>query len=810
MMKSNQRNLNVRMNVHGASLALATTVAAMGVPDVCRAQDDMAVVTVTAQSRRQEIQNVPIAVQTLSGDALKDVGVVNLAGMAAFVPGLSVDPLQSTRPLIFLRGVGTQDYGIGTDSPVGIYTDGVYVGKTGGSLLNFNDVKRIEVLKGPQGTLFGRNAAAGVISIVTNDPVERLEASGLVRVGTRGAVHTELLYNTPLAEGLALRISAIDQHDNGWVRNTFNGQRMGDDGSRGLRATLRWRRADTEALIGWEHEVMRTAGPPVFSLTGGKVDFTGPTAWIDPLKQTLANDAVPNAQSRTFDGLTLRVTTPLRHATLSSTTAYRHFNTQNWQDNDGSVNPAAYVGIGNVEANSTWQQEFKLSGQAGALDWVVGASAYRERVTQTQHVDVTTRSLDTLIGHAAGIAPYATLTRLAQAIGRTTGNAALQGLRLGGLPWRESIHDVGEYRAYAVYGDTIWHLDPVTNLTFGGRLTHDDKRFSWYSPPRTASELDARLAVIRQAGVLPAAVALKLLTPQQAASLQAVVARNVEFNNAVSSAAPFPASRSWNNFSPRIVLDRRLANDHMVYGSWSKGYLAGGFDAVGVNGYYDEELVTNTEIGIKGRVRSLGLFYDASIFHYAYTNLQNLILVPSNAAAGVPSYQVVNSDQRATGAELSAQWMLNRIWRLSGALAYIDQTYSHYVSPTGVRLDGQPAGAPRLSASAGATARWPLWDGTADFNVMLGYVGAQRCNADTAAQGTCNPDGSVRAGAARERVDTRLGWTAPSGNWGLGVVVTNLTNKQYVTVGTLGAVVGSPYGYVTKPRTIALELRGEL
>jgi len=798
------------MNVHAASLALATTVAIAGVSDACHAQDDMPAVVVTAQSRSQEIQNVPIAVQTLAGNVLKDVGVVNLADMDAFVPGLSVYALQSTRPIIFLRGVGTQDFGIGTDSPVGIYTDSVYVGKTGGSLLNFNDVKRIEVLKGPQGTLFGRNAAAGVISIVTNDPAERLEAGGLLRVGTRGAVHTELLYNTPLGEGLALRIAAIDQRDNGWARNTFNGQRMDDDGDRGLRAALRWRRGDTEAIIGGEHEVMRASGPPVFSLTGGKIDFDGPTTWIDPLKQPLANDALPNSQSRTFDGLTLRVTTPLRYATLSSITAYRHFNTQNWQDNDGSVNPAAYLAIGNVESNSTWQQEFKLSGQAGALDWVAGVSAFRERATQTENVDLTTSSLDTLIRHAAHIAPYATLTSLAQGIGRATGNGALQGLSFAGLPWRESIHDKGDYRAYAVYGDTIWHLDPVTNLTVGGRFTHDDKRFSWYNPPRTARELDARLAITRQAQLLPTAVALKLLTPQQAASLRAVVARNVEFNSAVSSAAPFTSSRSWNNFSPRIVLDRHLTIDHMVYGSWSKGYLAGGFDAVGVNGRYDEELVTNTEIGIKGQVRTLGLSYDASIFHYDYTNLQSLTLVPSNAAAGVPSYQVVNSDQRATGAELNAQWTLNRIWRLNGAVAYLDQTYAHYVSPTGVRLDGQPAGAPRLSASAGASARWRLWDGTADFNVMLGYIGAQRCNADTTAQGTCDPDGSVNAGAAREKVDARLGWSAPSGNWGVGVVVTNLTNRQYVTVSTLGAVVGSPYGYVTRPRTIALELRGRL
>jgi iron complex outermembrane receptor protein len=93
---------------------------------------------------------------------------------------------------------------------------------------------------------------------------------------------------------------------------------------------------------------------------------------------------------------------------------------------------------------------------------------------------------------------------------------------------------------------------------------------------------------------------------------------------------------------------------------------------------------------------------------------------------------------------------------------------------------------------------------------MLGYIGERRCNADTKAQGTCNPGGSVDAGAAREKVDVRLGWSAPSANWGVGVVVTNFTNRQYAAVNTVGSVVGSPYAYVSKPRTIALELRGRL
>jgi len=793
-----------RLCTSAVSLALASMAApaAFG--------QDTQVVVVTAQSRSQQIQNVPISVQTMSGVALRDQGAASLADIDAFVPGLAIDTSQSTRPSVFLRGVGTEDFGIGTDSPVGIYTDGVYTGKTGGSMLNFNDVKRIEVLKGPQGTLFGRNAAAGAISIVTNEPVNRTEASGLVRLGSYGSQHVEALVNTPLSDAVALRVSAISQQDRGWAYNQWNGSHMGDSGDRGLRAAVRWQGNGSSAILGFEHEVMREGGPPVFSVTGGKINFGAPTTWTDPLKQPLINDATPNMQSRTFDGVNLRIEQPLSFATLSSTTAFRHFNSQNWQDNDASANPAAYLATGNVESNATWQQEFKLSGQSGALDWVSGISAFRERATETESVDATTTSLDTIIKAASGLAPYATLTQLAQGVGKATGSSTLQGLSMLGQPWREAVIDRGDYRAYAIYGDVIWHATASTNLTLGGRYTHDQKSFSWYNPVRTASALDAQLAALKQLNFFNTLVALKQLTAQQAALLQKVAASNVEFNNPGSTSAPFASSRSWNNFSPRVVLDQHLNADTMLFASWSKGYQAGGFDAVGVNGHYDEELVTNLELGIKGQAKAIGLTYGASVFHYKYSNLQSLTLVPASATTGIPSYQIVNSDQKATGLDLEAQWKIDRIWRLTGSLEYLDQTYDHYLAPTGVTLDGQPAGAPFLSAATGIAARWPVLNGKADFSLQYGYMGNKRCNDDTRKQGTCLFSNDVGAGKAREKVDLRLGWTAASGHWGVGLIANNLTNKQYVSISTLGSATGSPYAYVSKPRVVALELHGDL
>ncbi|HEY5801247.1 MAG TPA: TonB-dependent receptor [Burkholderiaceae bacterium] len=794
--------------------ATAVTTALTLMYPAARADDDTAaaqaqVVVVTAQSRTQQIQNVPIAMQALSGASLQAMALNDLAELDAYVPGLAIDASQSTRPLIFLRGIGTFDFGIGTDSPVGIYTDGVYAGKTGGSLLNFNDVKRIEVLKGPQGTLFGRNAAAGAIAIVTNDPSARREASATVRIGESGRHHEEVVLNAPLGERAAMRLSAVNHRDGGWLRNRRDGARAGGDDDWGTRLSVRLDGDAWYAVLGWEHEKLDAPGPATFSLTGGQVDFSGPKGWKDPTALALDNDAQGALQARTFDGATLRVERKFGGVTFNSTTAYRRFESQNVQDNDGSSNPAAYLATANLEKNRTWQQEFRLSGQYRQVDWVAGASAYDERADQTTRADLSTTSIDTIVKASAGLAPYATLTGLAQGIGKAANIAALQSLSLGGLPWQEAMINHGETRAYAVYGDAIWQLGAATRLTLGGRITRDEKDFSWFNPVRIAPQLDSRLAILQQTQVFPTAVNLKLLTPQAAGLLQNLPLANLQFNNAAAKSAPFRAAHSWNNFSPRVVLDHRLGADHMAYASWSKGYQSGGFDSVNVNGRYEEEKVRNVELGAKGGVRQLGLSYAASVFRYAFTNLQSLALVP--AAGAIPSYQISSSDQKATGADLEAQWKIDGTWRVHGAAEYLNQRYGTFIAPGGVNLTGQAVGAPFWTVTAGASARWSLFDGEADASLQLSYAGERRCNADTTRQGTCQPDSLVHAGAARERADLRLGWQAPSRRWGVAVVINNLADKRYVAgVSTLGGVVGSPYAYLTRPRTAALEVRVKL
>ncbi|MGO4778209.1 TonB-dependent receptor plug domain-containing protein, partial [Lysobacter sp. 2RAB21] len=164
-------------------------------------------------AREQELQDVPIALQVVTDQLIDDVAAQDLGDLDSFVPGLVVDSQQPTQPGFELRGISTDDFGIGTDPAVGVYVDGVYAGRGGGVLLPFTDVERIEVLKGPQGTLFGRNTAAGAISIITRKPdTAATEVKARLRIGNYGKQYVDGMLNLPTGEDSAFRFNALINH----------------------------------------------------------------------------------------------------------------------------------------------------------------------------------------------------------------------------------------------------------------------------------------------------------------------------------------------------------------------------------------------------------------------------------------------------------------------------------------------------------------------------------------------------------------------------------------------------------------------
>ncbi|WP_199100136.1 TonB-dependent receptor [Dyella sp. ASV21] len=761
-------------------------------------------ITVTAQSRSQEVQSVPIPLQIVTAKQIDTLAATDLSKMDIFVPGLVIDATQPTQPTYELRGISTSNFGIGTESAVGIYINGVYAARSGGSLLAFNDIARIEVLKGPQGTLFGRNAAAGAISIVTNEPTDQFEGKARVRIGNDGRRYADALVNIPINKDMALRVSVLDNQSDGWIKDAATGQHYGKDDDWGTRAVYRWNITDnTRVLVSWDHEELKQPPAPAIGLiplsndTNQRPPFPAdPSTYLNPLHAPLYNDAIGALEKRRFDGVTLSIDHSFSWGSLVSTTAWRGFDTFNRGDYDGTNHVVSYLDTTNIEHNNSWYQEFKLQGNTDLMDWVGGVSYYQEQARQTSQTNINTDSLDTLAKNIYGVGTP--LTEISQGL-------AAFGLpyTLLGDPWHEAISNDGNFKAYAAFGDVIWHINDRFDLTTGLRYTRDEKDFSWYNMPRSAPQFDATIAALKQSGIYG-------ILPPEAQLILAAFGGNVIFPTAVGM--PMAASNTWNNFSPRVVASYKFTPDVMGYASVTRGYKAGGYNSVQVGSTFQPEKVTNYEAGIKSLFPDQNLIVNGSVYYYRYDNMQSLALDPNSPASGVPIYIVNSSNQEAKGLDLEVQWQPLRDFRVNFMGAYIDSTYRKAVAPDGTDLTGQPTGAPKFSGALSLAYTWHnVVHGDLEFDVSQAYRGKTRCNADSQLQGECNISPNFQIGSSQQRTDARLDWHAPGDRWGVALYGSNIFNKRYVTgVNNIStSVFGTPFATITPPRMWGVELRAK-
>lgn len=798
------------------SLSVTTTVSLTLLSTPARAADEpetqVETIVVTAQSRVQSESDVPIAMQVLGAQQVTDLAANNLSDINGYIPGLHIEGGQPTQPLYYLRGIGSGDFGIGTDSPVGVYVDGIYTGKTGGSLMDFNDVNRVEVPKGPQGTLFGRNSAAGAISIVTNQPTNDTEAEGTVRYGSHQNLVAHGMVNLPLTDTIAVRFSAVRNHSDGWITNDTTGQREGADGEWGTRLAAKWSpTADTKLTFTWEHEILDQPAVPAFGLVRVP-DGTIPTVplsdteLIDPLNSPLENAGL-SRETRHFDGESIRFETRLAGMTLTSNTAYRQFHSFNAEDNSGTANPVTFLDTINAESNSSLQQELKLAAQTSLLDWIAGASYYRVHADQTSTVDTNTDSLDTLFLNNPGPPLFGLplFGVIDQALGAP-------GLGLGN-PWSEQIINSSVTTSYSLYGDAIWHLTPTVNLTTGLRATYDKKTMSWYTPPYSATALDEQF--LAATGAPFGQTAGAILSALSGATVPPLT--NIVYSNAAQTASsPVAAEHHWTNLSPRIVLDQKVDEHTMVYASVARGYNAGGYDALSPLARFDAEYMTNFEVGFKTAIPDLHAYAEGSIFHYKFTNLQNIALV---SAGALPIYDITTSDQSAYGVDLSGNIEIVRHLTLFGATEVLRQRYDaySYIDPlTGqsVSLQSEPVGTPELVATGGMRFTWLTFGGNTELLAQTSYTGPTRCNTQITEEYGCLHTPQVQTGLAQTRVDLRLGWQSPDDHYGIAVLVNNALDKQYLVMAPnagLGAfTLGTPYATATQPRFIGVELTARL
>jgi iron complex outermembrane receptor protein len=786
---------------------LAGTGFAAAAPGIAVAQEadvqGLEEIVVTAQRRTQSLQDVPIAMQVVDSGLIADVAAEDLGDLNGFVPGLVVSSDSPTQPRYQIRGIQTGDFGVGTDPAVGVYVDGIYAARSGASMLAFNDIERIEVLKGPQGTLFGRNSAAGAISIVTRQPANEFDSLMRVRFGEYGKQYYEGMLNTPITDSVALRINGVYGKSDGWMKDAATGENLLPEKNWAGRAALRWELSeDTTATLAWDHDDLDQLARPAIGLVpvqSGRTQVpypADPATYLDPRKAKVYNDVVGNEESRQLDQATLFIDHSFGSADFRSSTSVRQFETVNREDEDGVNLIATYFDTANIEDNESFYQEFKFSGATDSIDWVGGVSYYREKADQTSDTHTYTDGIDTL-GTNLGIwdgfgLPF-------PLYGGTSAVLEQFGIPFSmlGLPWREAMYNHGDFEAYAAFGDVIWRVNDKTNLTVGLRYTRDTKEFTWKNGPHETPELDQIVAGLQQAGFFDA-----IGIPAEAYSFADIIFV------VDTPAAGVTREDTWNDVSPRVVLDYKLTSNVMMFGSVAKGYKAGGYNSVEVGSEFDNEDVWNVEAGVKSLYPDVGVMLNASVFKYIYNDKQAITLDDIDGA-GVPHYIIDTSDEEAWGIDLEAQWHASDQFTLYANLAFIDATYKDKVTRgTDIDLSGEPTGEPYLSAALGASYGWSLGAvGDMDLSGRYAYRGESRCNADSERQGTCALQSSFEVGEDTQRLDLRLAWTSTDDRYGLAAYVTNVLDDQYVTgINNITTdTFGTPFASISDPRMWGVE-----
>jgi iron complex outermembrane receptor protein len=792
-----------------ATLAAGVALAALSAPELVRAQEATALddVIVTAQRREQSLQEVPITVSVVTSKTLEALAADDMGDISAFVPGLSVSNSSPTQARYSIRGVATSDFGVGTDPAVGVYVDGVYAARSGAGLLAFSDVARIEVLKGPQGTLFGRNSAAGAVSITTNKPSDDFEARLGVRLGEYDKRRFEGLINLPINDTMALRVNALVNRRDGWLTDAATGQDYDREDNWAARAALLWDATpQTRVILSWTHDEIDQDARPAIGVAAlpaapGLPAFPpDPANYTNPFEERVFNDVIDNHETRRLDEAVLSITHTFGDIDFTSLTSGRYFTTENREDEDGTNRPDLYFDTNNREKNRSWYQEFRFAGENGGFNWIAGASYYTEHAEQRSDTYATTDSINTILTNAAG----APLFSLADMI---LGMAGIPASTLG-HSWQEDMINEGDFDATALFADVIWAATDRLNLTFGLRYTHDKKTFQWLNDRRVAPELDAVLNDPTINFVLTDNMgpALGYLYADYVFDLSGLAGVPCDNGVTVQEGVTCKLSDSWSDLSPRFVADYHLTDDAMIFFSYAKGYKAGGFNSVEVASRFDNEDVQNFEIGLKSNLGANARL-NISAFQYDYDGKQSIRLVTPVGAA-VPQYLIETSDDTAWGLDMQLDVEPLEGLNLFVNAQYIDATYKRKMTDAG-DLSGQPTGEPLWSASAGVSYRHNIGDmGSLDMQVIHAYRGEGRCNATSADQGSCVQTPWFDPSEAQNRTDLRLYWRTPNERYQLGFYVNNLFDNQYVTgVNNITATtLGTPFVNITEPRMWGLDL----
>ena len=677
-------------------------------------------IVVTARKRTERLQDVPVAVSAVSGDALLSQGATNVQDVARAAPGLFYQSIEPSKPNIYLRGIGTRSFDAGAESSIGTFVDGVYVGRFGGQLQDLVGVDRIEVLKGPQGALFGRNTIGGAISVITKKPSDEAQARVSATYGLQShfgadAYSGSIIASGPLVEGTLFGlISVARNHLDGSSLATNTGKLYNGATSDSVRGRLVWRVSDEVDLdlIGDYFESENSLGFRANDVGGLRpgilVARPGLTAPIDPDPYRFTQTPGIADNKRRGGGVSLTSSYDGDKIAITSITAFRAGRQSGASDLDGTILDTVQNPV--FEKSSQFSQEVRLSSTPGGvltfddrIDYILGGYYFSEDVNRSE--------------------------------GRRIGTDSVLSLFNGGRPFSEFSDVEVNTRSYALFGQVGIKLADTLKLDVGLRYGND----------RKSAVIGARTQV-----------PLPFLTPA-----------NFEIT----------PQRTFDSVDPSVSLSYKPNRDILVYASYSKGFKSGAFQYFAFTAplagvVVNPEKLNAYQGGVKADLFDRRLRINASVFQYKYKDIQvPRIEIP--AGGTVPSVTLSNAARSTLkGFEVEGAAVINEYLRVEYGYAYLDATYDDYVySPTLNFSGNRLSRAPENTLNLAGVITVPTGLGEIQLRGSANYLSSFHFEADNA-----KVDAGTREPA---RTTYDLSASLTRGEYALTVFARNVTDVGY-------------------------------
>ena len=816
--------------------------------DVDVSEDDGTVV-VTAAKREQTLQDVPISVSVTSNDTIEKAQILDLKDLQTVVPSLKVTQFQSAGQTNFtIRGFGNGNGNIGIESSVGVFVDGVYRSRSASAIADLPELERIEVLRGPQSTLFGKNVSAGAISIVTKRPQFDWGLRAEATAGNYGAIQGNAAITGPITKEIAFRVYGSFNKRDGYFTNIIDGSDVNDKNRYSLRGDLLFEPSSdlSVRIIGdYNHinEVCCGAATiqngPATQLIGAPTAILGLGSTIgDPariFKRELIYNTAPNNRL-TGKGISGQIDYNAGFAKLTSITAYRK------QTNDATLDvDFTSADISNQITNDsikTFTQEFRLTSTGdGPFNWLLGAFYSDEKIDTARDIRFGRQgrafiNAVTVSRNAAGIPtgapPVTTLETLLRAAGNTAITPGAYFFTPGqGISDAYRLKD----RSYSIFGQADYKLTERLTVTAGGAYLNDRKKarsnvvlndlFSLLDLNNVAPLGLLPLAIIAPGAPAGARIPVNLFAGLNAVQFFYANTTNhapVNFPNANESGI---LKGNKFTYTGRVAYD--LADALNLYASYGTGWKAGAYnlssdsrppDPNGIGRTADPENVRVAEIGAKAKFS--GGYFNLALFDQSIKGFQ------SNAFTGTGFALVNAGKQSVKGFEVDTAYRPFRGLQLTGAVTYLDAKYDSFTratcpsfapecqvpagSPAGTLapqfrdLSGQrPAGIPKWATSVSGTYTANLWGDWTGF-VRGEYDYASRTQlTDTVPAAINTYDMNV--------VNASIGLNSGDG-LGIQFFVRNLTKDNFLLSAFQTVIQSGSYsGYANEPRTYGVTLR---